>query len=117
MWLSLVEYLNGVQVVVGSNPAIPTKRGIGVSRFPFFVSVNLKESRAFSRRSTAEGIPNEVLPFNTSVFRCIGLSLYAIPTPIGHPSNALPCAIRQKNILPGLRLVFDKAFGPANPAR
>jgi hypothetical protein len=25
MWLSLVEYLNGVQVVVGSNPAIPTK--------------------------------------------------------------------------------------------
>ena len=24
MWLSLVEYLNGVQVVVGSNPAIPT---------------------------------------------------------------------------------------------
>jgi len=23
-WLSLVEYLNGVQVVVGSNPAVPT---------------------------------------------------------------------------------------------
>ena len=26
MWLSLVEYLNGVQVVVGSNPAIPTNK-------------------------------------------------------------------------------------------
>ncbi len=24
MWLSLVEYLNGVQVVAGSNPVIPT---------------------------------------------------------------------------------------------
>ncbi|MDB5102511.1 MAG: hypothetical protein JWP91_200 [Fibrobacteres bacterium] len=38
MWLSLVEYLNGVQVVVGSNPAIPTNL-----RGPVF----REESRAF----------------------------------------------------------------------
>ena len=46
MWLSLVEYLNGVQVVVGSNPAITTisksrsfARGAGIfSLYPSKIS-------------------------------------------------------------------------------
>ena len=88
MWLSLVEYLNGVQVAAGSNPVTPTK-AFDECQMPFFV--------AKTRLTAAKARKHIVFSCIPKCFRI--LQSYANDMPPAYHLNA-PALVRIQSLRP-----------------